>query len=320
MAVSNGPTGRRGANSQRGHATRRSSNNGRGATTPRKSASRHGTQKHRKSANRHDPTRTLEKEMLAELAATGTHTAATVNPPSVQTRVRANSDGTQTQANTNPAGSKARGPILAGVDEVGRGAIAGPVCVGIALVDETVPDTFPPGLRDSKMLSEKAREGLYSAVRAWPLAVEVGYASAATVDSLGIIGALRAAAADALAKLAARGYTPDAVLLDGTHNWWTTEPDALLEIGPILPAIPVRTVRKADADCAVVAAASIVAKVERDHVMVALAEQYPGYDWASNKGYGSAGHGAALSSLGVSPQHRVSWHLPGVRRNQHERN
>ncbi|MDY5154025.1 RNase HII [Actinobaculum suis] len=309
MAVSNGPTGRRGANSQRGHATRRSSNNGRGATTPRKSASRQGTQKHRKSANRHDPTRTLEKEMLAELAATGTHTAATVN-----------SARAQGQANTNPAGSKARGPILAGVDEVGRGAIAGPVCVGIALVDETVPDTFPPGLRDSKMLSEKAREGLYSAVRAWPLAVEVGYASAATVDSFGIIGALRAAAADALAKLAARGYTLDAVLLDGTHNWWTTEPDALLEIGPVLPAIPVRTVRKADADCAVVAAASIVAKVERDHVMVALAEQYPGYDWASNKGYGSAGHGAALSSLGVSPQHRVSWHLPGVRRNQHERN
>lgn len=202
------------------------------------------------------------------------------------------------------------GSVLAGVDEVGRGAIAGPVCVGIALIDATTSNSFPARLRDSKMLSPRRREEIYREARAWPLAVEVGSASCAAVDKFGIVGALRRAAADALAKLAARGLRPDAVLLDGSHNWWNAA--SIFDVEPVLPDLPVTMQTKADAQCAVVAAASVVAKVERDHIMERLDGMYPGYDLAKNKGYGSASHAAALSQLGVSPHHRVSWHLPGV--------
>ena len=116
--------------------------------------------------------------------------------------------------------------------------------------------------------------------------------------------ALRRAAAAGLAQLAARGHTPDAVLLDGRHDWWAGD--------SILPQVPVRMQVKGDASCAVVAAASVAAKVERDRLMVDLQAQYPGYDWASNKGYSSARHIEGLRALGPSPLHRTSWHLPGI--------
>ena len=202
------------------------------------------------------------------------------------------------------------GAILAGVDEVGRGALAGPVSVGICLVDASTSDDFPTGLRDSKQISPARREALDPLCRAWGVDLAVGHAGPDVVDAEGIMVALRRAAADALAQLEARGFVPDAVLLDGSHDWWAE--DSLFDFDPILPQLPVRMQVKGDASCAVVAAASVAAKVERDRLMVDVDAQYPGYDWASNKGYSSARHIEGLRALGPSPLHRTSWHLPGV--------
>lgn len=220
------------------------------------------------------PDRTVEKELLAQMSARGGH-------------------------------------VLAAVDEVGRGAIAGPVCVGIALLDGSTPDDFPPGLRDSKMLSARGREAIYQEARRWPLAVAVGSAAASVIDTVGIIEALRCAAADALAQLEKSGLHPDAVLLDGKHNWWAQ--DSLFDTEPTVPQLPVTTVIKGDASCAGIAAASVVAKVERDRYMETLAQDFPDYDWEHNKGYGTRAHLDAIAQVGPSPYHRMSWHLPAVR-------
>ncbi len=200
--------------------------------------------------------------------------------------------------------------LLAGVDEVGRGALAGPVSVGICLIDGATSDGFPVGLRDSKQISPARREALDPLCRAWGVDLAVGHAGPDVVDAEGIMVALRRAAADALAQLVSRGHMPDAVLLDGSHDWWAEA--SLFDFDPILPQIPVRMQIKGDASCAVVAAASVSAKVERDRLMVELDAEYPGYDWASNKGYSSARHIEGLRALGPSPLHRTSWHLPGV--------
>jgi ribonuclease HII len=201
------------------------------------------------------------------------------------------------------------GALLAGVDEVGRGSLAGPVSVGIAVIDATTPDLFPAGLRDSKQLTAHTREQLVDACRAWPRAVTVGHADPAYIDAHGIIAALRKAASGALQQLEAKGLRPDGVLLDGTHNWWDA---AGLFDRDLLPDLPVRTVVKGDAACAVIAAASVVAKVERDAMMVRYARLHPGYDWEHNKGYSSKRHIEALAALGPTPLHRTSWHLPGL--------
>lgn len=206
----------------------------------------------------------------------------------------------------NPAGIS-RPLLLAGVDEVGRGAIAGPVSVGICVVGIATADEFPVGLRDSKLLSPAAREQLVDPIRQWTVACTVGHASAAEIDQWGILGGLRAAAARAYQQL---GNLPiGVVLLDGVHNWWAAP---LFSAGPTPPDLPVYLERKGDARCAVIAGASVVAKVERDRLMVQLASQIPGYDWESNKGYASAAHIAGLAELGVSSQHRKSWKLPGI--------
>lgn len=206
--------------------------------------------------------------------------------------------------------------LIAGMDEVGRGAIAGPVTVGVALIGTKTPDTFPEKLRDSKMLSAKARENLVDPVRQWIVDGAVGHASPREIDAVGIIGALRLAGMRALAELAERGHHPDLVLLDGNNDFLTRPAPSLFdEINPPavdypnLPEIPVKTQIKGDANCAVIAAASILAKVERDRIMAS--EKDPGYGWAQNKGYGSAGHAQAISRLGVSDFHRQSWNLPG---------
>ena len=203
------------------------------------------------------------------------------------------------------------GAILAAVDEVGRGALAGPVSVGVALIDRGTSDRFPDGLRDSKQLSPYKREILDPLCRAWPLALAVGHAPPSVVDSEGIIGALRRAAANALVQLSAAGLVPDGVLLDGSHNWWSST--TLFDAESVLPDLPVRMQVKGDAQCAAVAAASVAAKVERDALMVELAATYPGYDWAHNKGYSSAKHIEGLNLLGPSPLHRISWNLPGAK-------
>ncbi|MDO5026129.1 MAG: ribonuclease HII [Trueperella sp.] len=209
-------------------------------------------------------------------------------------------------AQLNPSGATTF-QLVAGVDEVGRGAIAGPVSVGICVVGMETADEFPTGLRDSKLLSPAARERLVDPVQQWAVACTVGHASAAEIDAWGILGGLRAAAARAYAQL---GDLPiGVVLLDGVHNWWETP---LFSAGPTPPNLPVQLERKGDARCAVIAGASVVAKVARDSLMVQLADQITGYDWESNKGYASAAHVAGLAKLGVSSQHRKSWKLPGI--------
>jgi len=186
-----------------------------------------------------------------------------------------------------------------GCDEVGRGAIAGPVAVGLALVDAGV-GAHPLGLRDSKLLSEKKRELLAPLAADWALYSAVGLATADEVDSVGIIAALGLAGRRALNALHQAGAAvhESIVLLDGSHDWLT----------PAL-ARPVRvTTRvKADRDCASVAAASVVAKVHRDRLMIDADSVHPGYGWPGNKGYGSAAHYEAIAQLGASAMHRHSW-------------
>ena len=225
--------------------------------------------------------------------------------------------------------------LVGGMDEVGRGSLAGPVTVGLAVVDRGTSDAFPQGLADSKQLTPRRREALVEPCRAWVLDWAVAHAAPAEIDALGIVGALRLAGRRALARMAAQGHLPGAIILDGRSDWLTEPEPALLDAlgaqpsaGPVEPigqarhsigdesVLPARftpAVRmevKGDARCAVVAAASILAKVERDALMSALPD--PGYDWASNKGYASASHVEALARLGASDQHRRSWNLPGV--------
>ncbi len=194
------------------------------------------------------------------------------------------------------------GRVVIGMDEVGRGAIAGPVAVGAVAVDPWAVEV-PEGVRDSKLLSERRREALYPTVREWGLARAVGFASAIEVDEVGIIRALGLAGARALVGLheAGIGILESRVLLDGSHDW----------LSPALRARPAVTVRvKADRDCGAVAAASVLAKVERDRLMVAADAERPGYGWAGNKGYGAAAHFEAIARLGASPLHRMSWLKP----------
>lgn len=213
---------------------------------------------------------------------------------------------------------------LAGVDEVGRGSLAGPVAVGIAVIDERTSDSFPATLRDSKQLTPAGREALIEPCSQWVRAWSVGKASPREIDEYGIIAALRIASARAVCEIERSGITIDAVLLDGSHNWWT--PAGLFELDaaggvigaigqeiPQPPDLPVRTIVKGDAQCAVIAAASVLAKVMRDTDMVQLAEKYPQYSWENNKGYSSPSHIAALKKYGPTEMHRRSWHLPGVK-------
>lgn len=201
--------------------------------------------------------------------------------------------------------------VVAGVDEVGRGSLAGPVAVGVALTSPGAADP-PAGLADSKALTAKRREALAPAVRQWALDCAVGWAGPDEIDQWGIVAALRLAGLRALDELAGRGRVPGAVVLDGSHNWLAMPEDLLGGLGgpdypPPCPA-PIRTRVKADASCAVVAAASVIAKVERDRLMAELDD--PGYEWSRNKGYASAAHIAALGELGPSAHHRRSWKLP----------
>ena len=197
--------------------------------------------------------------------------------------------------------------LVAGVDEVGRGALAGPVTVGVVVVRETTR-TAPAGLRDSKLLTPLAREALAPRLRRWAPAWAVGHAEPEEIDAFGIISALRLAGRRALARI---DLAPDVVLLDGSHDWLTSRApqDGLFEVDDVLP--PVRTMVKADLRCAAVAAASVLAKTTRDALMVERAADHPGYGWDENKGYSAPEHFEALLRLGPCGQHRRSWRLPG---------
>ena len=194
--------------------------------------------------------------------------------------------------------------VVIGCDEVGRGAIAGPVGVGMAVLD---PDRkrIPPGLRDSKLLPEPARVALEPRVRSWAAASAVGLAGNDEIDAGGISAALGTAGARALGGLLAVGVglSGAVVLLDGNWDWLTP---GLVAAGlPVLPRVVTRI--KADRDCAAVSAASVVAKVHRDGLMIERHDVHPVYGWRSNKGYASRGHYAAIGEHGPCDLHRRTW-------------
>jgi len=194
----------------------------------------------------------------------------------------------------------AAGGAVCLVDEAGRGALSGPVHVGV-VVYRKADGPAPAGIRDSKLLTAMARTRLVEPIRAWVPVHAVGAASAAEIDEMGIVTALRLAAGRAVGQLdTAFGM----VLLDGSHDWLSPFPSAD-------GAVPVVTRVRADRDCAGVAAAGILAKTGRDAVMVALDETHPGYGWARNKGYGTIDHRSAIDRLGPTIHHRTTWNLTG---------
>lgn len=203
--------------------------------------------------------------------------------------------------------------LVAGMDEVGRGSLAGPVSVGVVVVDASTRSA-PQGVADSKLLTPAARTALVPRLRRWGLARAVGHASAAEIDEVGIIAALRLAGTRALAVVAEQIGTVDVVLLDGSHDWLTTPAQGDLFSAEGLDAPGPRVVLrvKADRTCATVAAASVLAKCERDGLMTELATSHPLYGWDENKGYSSPGHIAALREHGPCVLHRRSWRLPGI--------
>jgi ribonuclease HII len=182
--------------------------------------------------------------------------------------------------------------LIAGVDEAGRGAWAGPVYAAAVILPLDRPDLRRAldGVADSKRLSPGRREALLGVIDAVALSVGVGTVTTAGVDALGIAPATRLAMGRAIEALSP---TPHALLLD-----YVTLPEV---------ALPQRSSPRADRHCLSVAAASIVAKVRRDRWMVELDERYPGYGFARHKGYGTAAHRSALARLGPSPVHRMSW-------------
>jgi ribonuclease HII len=189
--------------------------------------------------------------------------------------------------------------LVIGMDEVGRGAIAGPVAVGLSIVDLDTR-TAPEGLKDSKLLAEPKREALQPKVARWARHASVGLASNERIEAIGIIAALGLAARRAIDAIRDQGVdlTGAVVLLDGSHDWLSPAIDR---------ALPVVMRVKADRTCAAVAAASVLAKVHRDRLMIDNDALHPGYVWTSNKGYASAEHYAGIERVGASPLHRWSW-------------
>ncbi len=195
-------------------------------------------------------------------------------------------------------------PLVAGMDEVGRGAYGGPVTVGVCVVDVNV-GAIPSGLKDSKLLTPLARERLVPAIETWSVACAVGDASAAEIDDLGMTAALRLAGMRALAALNVR---PTVIALDGSFDWLTPEPAGLFD-EPVDFSASVATFVKGDLKMASIAAASVIAKVHRDAVMMRLEATHPGYGWSHHMGYGTPAHRDAIKKLGLSSAHRASWKI-----------
>ncbi|MFK7876437.1 MAG: ribonuclease HII [Paracoccaceae bacterium] len=181
----------------------------------------------------------------------------------------------------------ALGGRVAGVDEVGRGPLAGPVMAAAVILES---DRIPEGLNDSKQLSFKKREVLYPLILEQAV-VGVGVASVDEIDRLNILQASHLAMIRAVADM---GERPDHVLIDG-------------HMVPRALNLPATGVVKGDTKSLSIAAASIVAKIRRDRLMVDLAQQHPGYGWETNMGYPSKSHRLALQDLGVTPHHRRSF-------------
>jgi ribonuclease HII len=177
--------------------------------------------------------------------------------------------------------------LICGVDEAGRGPLAGPVCAAAVILP---PETELAGLNDSKKISEKKREQLFPEIQRVALAWSVAFASVEEIEERNILGATMLAMNRAIAGLS---LTPDLALIDGNRN---------KEI-----KVPSRCVIHGDARCASIAAASILAKVSRDHLMLELAREYPQYGFEKHKGYGTRVHYAALREYGPCPAHRPSF-------------
>lgn len=196
--------------------------------------------------------------------------------------------------------------LIVSLDEVGRGALAGPVAVGAAAMDAAgARRRVPEGLRDSKLVTERRRPEVAARAAAWVQASAVGWASAEEVDQVGIMRALGLAASRAVQAIADQGVALDQalVLLDGNHDYVSKVHPAPLRVRPVI---------KADRDCASVSAASVIAKVARDGYMAQLHEEHPAYQWSRNKGYASPEHRDAIRSVGLSPFHRSSWAIADV--------
>ncbi|MBR4290288.1 MAG: ribonuclease HII [Oscillospiraceae bacterium] len=177
--------------------------------------------------------------------------------------------------------------VICGVDEAGRGPLAGPVCAAAVILPAHLEI---PGLTDSKKLSDKKRRELFPVIKEQAIAYGIGLASHEEIDEINILQATYLAMERAMAQLAVK---PDIVLIDGNRA---------KDFG-----LPVRTVVKGDSLSMNIAAASILAKVTRDDLMLELAQQYPQYGFEIHKGYGTKAHYEALRTHGASPIHRQSF-------------
>ena len=173
---------------------------------------------------------------------------------------------------------------ICGIDEAGRGPLAGPVCAAAVILPEGLEI---PGLNDSKKLTDKKRRELFPIIEEQALAYGIGWASQEEIDDINILQATFLAMSRAVEQLNIR---PDLALVDGNR-------------APTLD-LPVETVVKGDSLSASIAAASMLAKVSRDDVMLRMAEEYPGYGFEVHKGYGTKAHYEALRTFGPSPIHR----------------
>ncbi len=177
--------------------------------------------------------------------------------------------------------------LLCGVDEAGRGPLAGPVCAAAVILPVGLEI---PGLNDSKKLTEKKREELFDVITAQALSFGIAFASVEEIEERNILNATFLAMNRAIAQLDPQ---PELALIDGNRNTGIERPS--------------RCVVKGDARCADIAAASVLAKVSRDRVMLDLAKQYPQYHFEQHKGYGTKLHYEALDAYGPSPVHRMSF-------------
>ena len=183
--------------------------------------------------------------------------------------------------------------LVVGIDEVGRGAWAGPLMVGAAVLPR---DRRVNGVRDSKLLTERERERIFDRVATWCEAWAVGSASQEECDELGMSAAQQLATSRAVASLTEQlGRCPDAAVVDGKWDF----------VSPLVPCVETRV--KADMHCLSVVAASILAKVTRDRLMRELAEHYPNWAFDTNKGYPCPLHKTALQGYGPSAAHRRTW-------------
>lgn len=177
--------------------------------------------------------------------------------------------------------------IICGVDEAGRGPLAGPVCAAAVILP---PNVEIPGLNDSKKLSDKKRRELYPVIKEKAIAYGIAFADHNEIDEINILQATYLAMERAINQLSVK---PELALVDGNRA---------KDFG-----VPVQTVVHGDSLSASIAAASVLAKVTRDDVMLQMAEEYPGYDFEIHKGYGTKAHYAALTEKGPCPIHRITF-------------